>query len=72
MTEKLSDERLAELHARQQERIEYQGGVPEVKDLLKALDELIEFRQRDRVLVTAATIAERNKELLERLGGHDD
>lgn len=45
MTEKLSDKRLAELRARQQERIEYQGGVPEVKDLLKGLDELDRLRR---------------------------
>ena len=38
----LSDERLAELRALQQKRIEGRGGVPEVKDLLKALDALVE------------------------------
>ncbi|WP_125107991.1 hypothetical protein [Gulosibacter massiliensis] len=54
MTEKLSDERLAELRAMQQKRIEGRGGVPEVRDLLKALDELTEHRtctaQRARAL----------------------
>lgn len=44
MTEKLSDERLAELRALQQKRIEGRGGVPEVRDLLKALDELAAYR----------------------------
>ena len=52
MTEKLSDERLAELRALQQERIKGRGGVPEVKDLLKALDELIEFRAKDARKIT--------------------
>lgn len=45
MTEKLNDERLAELRALQQKRIEGRGGVPEVKDLLKALDELDRLRR---------------------------
>lgn len=47
MSERLTYERLAELRARQQERIEGRGGVPEVKDLLKALDELIGRRAMD-------------------------
>jgi hypothetical protein len=45
MTEKLSDERLAELRALQQKRIEGRGGVPEVRDLVKALDELDRLRR---------------------------
>lgn len=40
--------------------------------VLALLAELAEYRQRDRVLATAASIAERNKELLERLGGDDE
>lgn len=47
MTDRLTDERLAELRALQQERIEGRGGVPEVKDLLKALDELAAFRAHE-------------------------
>lgn len=52
MSERITDERLAELRARQQERIEARGGVPEVKDLLKALDELIGFRSKDARKIT--------------------
>lgn len=43
----LSDERLAELRAMQQKRIKGRGGVPEVRDLAKALDELAEYRARE-------------------------
>lgn len=54
MSSKISDERLAELRALQQKRIEGRGGVPEVKDLLKALDELAEYRARDarKIVIT--------------------
>lgn len=54
MTSKISDERLAELRELQQKRIEGRGGVPEVHDLVKALDELAEFRARDagKIVIT--------------------
>lgn len=47
MSSKISDERLAELRALQQKRIEGRGGVPEVRDLAAALAELAEYRARE-------------------------
>ncbi|QUY63330.1 hypothetical protein [Gulosibacter molinativorax] len=47
-SERISDERLAELRALQEKRIKGRGGVPEVRDLAKALTELAELRERDK------------------------
>lgn len=45
MTEKISDERLAELRELQQTRIKGRGAVPEVVDTKRALDELEVLRR---------------------------